>query len=142
MIDAEIEAVYIEINKLSSRISVLESTSQAETFGAVGEAVVFDLDGLQEWVDETLCPMYTELLHPTEYPAWCVDWHLHPLALHLFETLYLSWLEIDDAKSRTVWTDHLFLHTRAVIIDPETGPFKLCARTHHGKGRHEAATTD
>ena len=133
MSDAEIVALDDRLQALSVRVAELESASEPEAIET--EPVEFDRAGLHAWVDHTLCPMLTELTHPTEWPAWCVDWHLHPLAVHLFETLYLGWLEIDDAASRMAWTDHLFLHTRDLIISPETGPFQLCTEGHHSRRR-------
>jgi len=104
----------------------------AATTPAVGVvSAEADLDGLQAWVDDTLCPMLTDPVHPTNYPTWCVDWHQHPLHLWLFESLYLSWQQLDDPASRKWWAEQL--STAHGLLWTDNGLFPLCTPTHHAR---------
>jgi len=126
----DIAELFAAIRDLQAEVSELQAD---EPIGPASvEAVFVDASDLQGWVDNTLQPMLTELASATEYPAWCTEWHLHPLIAWMFETAYLAWSEIEDTPSRTKWMGDVLLPLRSVICSPD-GPFTLCKTSHHGQ---------
>jgi len=140
--DKALTEVYRRIEELRAEITELK-TNATQPPAAEPEQLdeVTDVDDLQGWVDNTLCPMLTEIVHPSDYPAFCTEWHRHPLALFLFETAYLSWCEIEDTAGRMKWMGEALLPIRSVVSAPD-GPFTLCKQQHHSRAMHDDLLTD
>jgi len=133
----DIAGLYDRIKLAENQIRELQHGRPADAGESHDVATgVVEVEDLQGWVDNTLCPMLTEIVHPSDYPPWCTEWHQHPLASFLFETAHMSWCEIEDTKTRTKWMGDVLLPIRSVICTPD-GPFKLCKEQHHGRAIHE-----
>jgi hypothetical protein len=60
--------------------------------------------------------------------SWCPQWWRHAEAIARLEALWRSWeqLRLDPATGASVWFRDHADHHMAVLLDPDSGPFKHC----------------
>ncbi|MGY4968353.1 DUF4913 domain-containing protein [Streptomyces nigrescens] len=92
-----------------------------------GQAYESELDGLCDWVDDFLLPVYGREI--TTAQPWCFQWQEHPEAVARLHVLWLAYQQHLDPEAglagMAVWTRDFLDHSLAQIR-AANGPFAAC----------------
>ncbi|MER6531712.1 DUF4913 domain-containing protein [Streptomyces sp. NPDC001508] len=92
-----------------------------------GEEYEDELDGLTDWVDDFLLPVYGAEV--TTAAPWCLHWQEHPDVVAWLHALWLSYQQHKDPEAgqsgMLLWHRDCLTHTMAAVRAPG-GPLSAC----------------